>query len=190
MAAARCSTFARPLEGSPSAETPLGLARNHRQPPLACFDQVRQLSEHVRVDALGVGQDAVASLGEIPLHERHVVQISQRGEIADAIRQLEDFGSRASVPHDAQQVLGLRLPHAVREANRHLHHQLVNSPAVVVDAGNLRLGDPRHRGGILEEIVNHGCLEQHGIRRLVVEQDCERADLMAEHVAAGPARRR
>ena len=89
--------------------------------------------------------------------------------------------------HDAQQILGLRFPDAVGDPNRHLHHQVVHGRTVGVDARDLFPRDARHAGSVLEEVVNHGRLEQHGIDDLVVEQDPHRADLVPEHVAAGAA---
>ena len=70
---------------------------------------------------------------------------------------------------------------------RDFHHQCVDRGSVGVDARNLLFGHPWHSRGVLEQVVDDGGLQQHAVDDLVVEQDPHRADLMAEHVAAGAA---
>jgi hypothetical protein len=87
----------------------------------------------------------------------------------------EHSRARAAALQDALKVLGLGLPDSVDGSNGDFHHQRVDRRAVRVDSHDIVLSHARHGGDVLEEVMNHRCLEQHWIDDLVVEQNRHRA---------------
>jgi hypothetical protein len=100
------------------------------------------------------------------------VHESERGEIADAVGELQRPGSGAAIEQDPRQVVTLGFADAVDGADRHLHHEVVDSRPIGVEAADFVLCHTRHRPRILEEVVNQGGLQQamprmdHGTLRL------------------------
>ena len=162
----------------------LRLSLKKRQETLAAADEVGQLPEHVGVDLRGIGQNARAGLVQIAPDKLAVVHEAECVEVADPIRQLEKLRPAAALLHDAQQEIGLLFLDAIHHADGDLQHQRHNGWTVGVEPRDGLFRHARQCRGILEEVVNHRRLEQHGIHELVVEQDGQRAELMAEHVAA------
>src|SRR5688500_20328771 len=102
-----------------------GFAAEDEHQPLAVLDQVGQLTKHVGVDLLRVGQNVLPGFLEISLDEGPVVDEPQRSDVADPISELQQLRPAASALHDAHQELRHWF-HRVTSTAQHTHlHYIV-----------------------------------------------------------------